>query len=30
MRPGAPGAPAFWTPADTQGFRTSATTQGKV
>ena len=28
--PGAPGAPAFWTPADKQGFGTSATTQSKV
>ena len=28
--PGAPGAKAFWTPADKQGFGTSMTTQSKV
>jgi glucoamylase len=29
-RPGAPGAKAFWTPADKQGFGTSATAQSKL
>jgi glucoamylase len=28
--PGAPGAKAFWTPADKQGFGTSTTAQSKL